>query len=508
MANLLVCCDGTWNAEDNKDNGEPVPTNVRQIFNCLQAIPGEQETRYQSGVGTGGIFDKVLGGALGIGISEDIRDCYQWLSDKYRSGDRIFLFGFSRGAFSARSLAGMICRYGLADFSVCDATEREEVVSEIYSKGYREKGSREMLLSLDMNIRFYPDSDKVFFIGVWDTVGALGIPDDKALLDLFDDPKHYAFHDTTLSPSVSFARQALAIDERRGSFAPTLWEKDSNNTTSDLLQKWFPGVHSDVGGGYKQNGLSDGALMWMIEELQKAAPDINWNENLIKQIKPDYQALLHDSHIGVMKALITVPRTIPNIRSREDEYHVSALLRHDDPPREQGQYLNIRTLLPGEKLVIDIYARHQYNWIGIYLEAGKEYRFSAEGAWADSTIACGPKGEGGEAFNAQEILRTFGTLIGKVENTVFHELLGRENANFVGSKRHDEYPWFCLVGAIANGANPKLDGTVASMESFMIGEHNTHKVEKSGYLYCYANDAWAFYANNRGYLTLTIEEVG
>lgn len=506
MANLLVCCDGTWNAKDNQDDGVYAPTNVRQLFNCLKEIPGEQETRYQAGVGTGNILDKVLGGALGMGVSEDIRDCYQWLCDKYQPGDRIFLFGFSRGAFSARSLGGMICRYGLADFSVCDATEREEVVSEIYSKGYREEGSKEMLMALDMNIEFHPNSDQVFFIGVWDTVGALGVPDDKAILDLFDDPKKYAFHDTSLSPSIQYARQALAIDEKRGSFSPTLWIKEDGNSTSDLVQKWFPGVHCDVGGGYKESGLSDGALLWMLEEIKEAAPDIEWHENLIDQIAPDYKATLHDSHTGAMKALITSPRSIPDIQHNQNQFHFSALRRHSDPPRAYGQYLQTRTLGPGEKLTLDIYARHQHYWTGIYLFKGKTYRFKADGAWADSTIICGPQGEGSDGFNAQEILRSVGTLIGKVETTIFQELLGRENANFIGSKRHDECPWFCLMGAIANGGNPEKDGTASPMESFMIGEEKVYTVNKSGYLYCYANDAWAFYANNRGYITLEIEE--
>ncbi len=100
---LIVCCDGTWNSEDNKDDGVLAPTNVFKIFNALRCDE-TQLTRYQSGVGSGGLIDKVMGGTIGLGLSEDIRDCYQWLATHYQEGDELFLFGFSRGAFTARSL--------------------------------------------------------------------------------------------------------------------------------------------------------------------------------------------------------------------------------------------------------------------------------------------------------------------------------------------------------------------------------------------------------------------
>lgn len=255
MQNLIVCCDGTWNSPNNEDDGELAPTNVFKLFNSVDLASGtNQLSRYQSGVGTGNLIDKVVGGGFGYGLSEDIRDCYQWLSVKYNPGDKVFLFGFSRGAFTARSLAGLICKYGIAKNLTKGLDDR---IQKIYKQGY--KGNK----TIDDDW-FHTDSNKVEFIGVWDTVGALGVPDDKAIANLFDNPANYRFHDTKLSSNVKYARHAIALDEKRGSFTPTLWNVKTN--TDRIKQVWFPGVHSDVGGGYKESGLSDCALLWMIKE--------------------------------------------------------------------------------------------------------------------------------------------------------------------------------------------------------------------------------------------------
>lgn len=249
MKNLIVCCDGTWNDQQNMDDGVPAPTNIKKIFDASidgALNPDEtngieyQLTRYQAGVGTEGLLDKMIGGLLGKGLSEDIRDCFQWLSDKYTAGDKIFIFGFSRGAFAARSLAGLIGKYGLVDFENSMGPSKAELVEEIYTKGYRNKKP------LRDQIHFHNDSTSVSFLGVFDTVGALGIPNDKEILELFDNSEAHQFHDTTLSNRVKKARHAVAIDERRGSFSPTLWSNENDH--QNVKQVWFSGVHSDIGG--------------------------------------------------------------------------------------------------------------------------------------------------------------------------------------------------------------------------------------------------------------------
>ena len=136
---LVVCCDGTWNDPGNEDEGELAPTNVVRLRNALVNDPEVQEVHYQPGVGTEGPNDKVFGGAFGVGLAEDIRECYQWLATKYRAGDAVCLFGFSRGAFTARCVAAIVCRFGVLDVTRLEGLTVEAVVKRIYTKGYRNK---------------------------------------------------------------------------------------------------------------------------------------------------------------------------------------------------------------------------------------------------------------------------------------------------------------------------------------------------------------------------------
>ncbi|WP_028866218.1 DUF2235 domain-containing protein [Psychromonas aquimarina] len=502
MRNLIVCCDGTWNDPNNEDDNVPAPTNVRKLFEAvdLKTSSPKQLSRYQAGVGTGGLVDKVMGGIVGYGLSEDIRDCYQWLSDKYQAGDRIFLFGFSRGAFTARSLAGLIGKYGLIDFSLHQKDSRNQIVQQVYRDAYRNDKA------LDGNVHFHENSKQIDFIGVWDTVGALGVPDDKALLNIFDNSKKYQFHDVTLGDHIINARHALALNEKRGSFTPTLWSTQRNDDT--LKQIWFPGVHSDVGGGYKEQGLSDGALKWMIDEAcSENLPDgggIKLQNAMIEQIKPDPMDIEHDSHVGAMKALISAPRTIPNLDRPGVPVHHSVMLRRETAPINQGCYMDTRNFIDG-RIELDIYAKHPWNWTGIYLEKGKTYSFTASGEWMDAEIPCPAQGATDGKFHTGEIAHVALTITGWVEKG-WKKLLKNEQADFFGSKRVEHADWFCLMGAIANGGNPGRDGTHETLEQFEIGAGNRIKVHESGYLYCFANDAWGFYGNNRGYVTLTVEE--
>lgn len=495
MKNLIVCCDGTWNDEKNKDDGVAAPTNVRKIFEAaLDNDPTKQQTRYQSGVGTEGILDKAIGGMLGVGISEDIRDCYQWLSDKYTAGDRIYLFGFSRGAFTARSLAGMIGKLGLIDFDKNAGTSRSKLVEKAYVEGYRNGQD------LSDNIHCHNNSNAIHFIGVFDTVGALGIPDDKQILDLFDSPTKYRFHDTKLSNDVKKARHAVALDERRGSFTPTLWENvESHN---DAKQLWFPGVHSDIGGGYKETGLSDCTLKWMTTEAQEA--QLLFNESLIDQITPDEKGLLHDSYTGAMKVLRTAPRNIPQVTFNSSQIGLSnyAKSRIENPPIHQGKYLNTRDF-QNDQVTVDVYAIHRWYWTGIYLEPGYKYIATATGEWLDNSIPCAPSGTTDGRFHLGEIVHLAGNLVAKGES-LWKNLTKNERADFFGTKRVEHADWFELVGAVANNGNPNKDGTHAQLETIVLGAEKTFEVTKPGYLYCFANDAWGFYQNNRGYVTLEL----
>lgn len=504
MRNLIVCCDGTWCDEDSTDDGIVSPSNVLKVFRgvdqSIQNGAPHQLTRYQSGVGTEGIMKKLLGGLVGYGLNEDIEDCYYWLSDKFEVGDKIFLFGFSRGAFTARSLAGLITRYGLLKLPKDDALKSAKAVKELYRNGYR-KGNEDVARSYS----FHKNSDSIDFLGVWDTVGALGIPDDKSILDLFDNPLSYQFHDVQLSLKVKQARHALALDEERGSFTPTLWVGTANRDNDTVKQVWFPGVHSDIGGGYKEQGLSDCTLKWMVDEARSfPGSTLRFKEGFFQQVNPNSFDMVHDSHVGIMKALIPSPRSVPKLVESE-RVSPCVLERIENPPIQQSDYRPLKPFIDNE-IEIDIYAKHPWSWTGVYLEAGKEYRFQATGVWFDKNIPCPPSGASDDEFHLGEVFHVLGAAFGKVESA-WEKVIGNKNADFAGTRRYESSDWFCLMGSIANGSQPSRDGTPDDHETFEIGVNKTKKVDKSGYLYCFANDAWGLYGNNRGYVTLIVSEV-
>jgi uncharacterized protein (DUF2235 family) len=239
---IVFCADGTWDSAPND-------TNVYKLFKAL-SISSDQIVFYDDGVGSDGTpLEKLAGGAMGAGLCQKIKDGYTKIAHVYDQGDDIFLFGFSRGAFTARSLAGMIAICGLPTGSFDD-----NLVNDAF-QAYRNPDQR---AALDAKYGMF--DAKLKMVGVWDTVGSLGIP---ALLGGVD-PLVYGFLDTSLHPDVLNACQALAIDERREEFPPTLWTPPSPPVPGQVLEQvWFSGVHCDVGGGYPETGLSDITFSWM-----------------------------------------------------------------------------------------------------------------------------------------------------------------------------------------------------------------------------------------------------
>jgi hypothetical protein len=510
MSNIIVCCDGTWNTPEQDAAGVPVPTNVVRIFNALADVDAdgvEQEKYYHPGVGTDGSWwHKLAGGAAGVGLDKNIMSAYRWLGAHLRPDDRIFLFGFSRGAYTVRSLAGLITTCGLLDLTGLSEQETWKRVAIVYQKGYRKRKPREQWAGDWAFHRTGKPTEAVtiFFLGVWDTVGALGVPDDMSILNLLDDRKNYAFHDTTLSDQVEHARHAVAIDEMRASFSPTLWTQIHSRPT--VKQLWFPGVHCDVGGGYPEKGLSDGALEWMIKEA--GALELEFQPEMLRQVRPDFQDVLHSSRSGLFKFFRSQPRSIPSLvsTSNPSTVHQSALDRRNNPPITQVPYRPTFLLKVGEQKRLPIYAVNPWNETGLYLEAGAKYRLTASGEWMDRDIKCGPDGKRNSAFRMSEIAHMAGTLFGKAE-TMFKKLSGNEAADFRGTKREEAYHWFTLLGAVANGGNPEPDGTPQPHTIFPIGAGCTLEIDRPGYLCCFANDAWHFYDNNRGSVELKIERV-
>jgi len=247
---IVFCADGTWD-----DTGKN--TNVYKIFKAL-TTSADQVPYYDDGVGSDGLpIEKLLGGAFGTGLSQKIKDGYTKIAQVYEQGDELFLFGFSRGAFTARSLAGMISDCGLPTANFTDA------IVDTAFQAYRNKDQRAALLAgISKTCNLY--DAKLSMVGVWDTVGSLGIPaifgGVSALL--------YGFLDTNLHPDVLHAYHALALDERRCEFPATLWTSPAPGQT--LEQVWFTGVHCDVGGSYPDDpdgtALSDLTLAWMMSK--------------------------------------------------------------------------------------------------------------------------------------------------------------------------------------------------------------------------------------------------
>ncbi|MFL5285601.1 MAG: T6SS phospholipase effector Tle1-like catalytic domain-containing protein, partial [Rhodopila sp.] len=275
---LVVCCDGTWNAAD----GGASATNVVRMLRCIarQAEDGTpQIVRYHPGVGTGNPLDHMLGGGLGIGLAPAIRDVYAFLANNYilanekNQGDEIFLFGFSRGAFTARSIAGLIGAIGLLH-----PTEMGR-----FMDAWR-------WAQLPANQRDINDLNKCFprrtrdvpirCIGVWDTVGALGVPRNRLLKGWHPCAETFRFHDTSRGSHVEHAFQALAIDERREPFEPVLWTAPRNPLEKQVIcQVWFAGVHADIGGGYADHGPAAIPFLWMLGQV---APLLALDEDAIR----------------------------------------------------------------------------------------------------------------------------------------------------------------------------------------------------------------------------------
>ena len=506
MKNMTICCDGTWNTPDQQVGGAPAPTNVVRLYNAVSAAGGNGEMQrkyYHPGVGTDGSWwDKMLGGGVGAGLDRNIMSAYRELCDHYETGDQIFLFGFSRGAYTVRSLAGLVSGCGLLDTRATPEEQIWQRIERVLQCGYRYKSERRDAWQA-LGWAFHPAPDgagaiPIRFVGVWDTVGALGIPDDMAVLNLLDNRHDYTFHDTELSASVQTARHALALDELRASFQPTLWS--SNLDGRDVRQLWFPGVHSDIGGGYHETGLSDGPLAWMIEEA--AACGLAFQDAMRQQIAPAFHGILHESGRGAFALMPTQPRSIPQIGARS-ELHRSALDRQSNPPIHQCPYRQPRSVPPAAALELDVFAAQKWNETGLWLEAGCAYAFTARGEWIDSSIKCGPAGASDGNFQPAELAHVAGTALGKVEDW-FKALANNDAAAFRFTKRHEDMPWFCLVGAVANGGGVDAKGHTLPHESFMIGADRVYIPKKSGYFFAYANDAWNCYGNNRGHVQLSV----
>jgi uncharacterized protein (DUF2235 family) len=338
---LVVCCDGTWNTPDEATKKVARPTNVTKL--ALSVLPRdehgtEQRAYYHPGVGTSR-RDHLSGGAFGVGLSANVLDAYLFLVDNYTDGDELWLFGFSRGAYTARSVAGLIRNCGILRH------ENRDRVHEAYAL-YRARAESPRGTASTLFRNAYSYEPRIRFIGVWDTVGALGIPEPPTKIGqvVFTRlNRRWSFHDTDLSTHVDAAFHALAIDERREAFKPTLWSQQEGAGSQHLEQVWFPGVHSDVGGGYPEAGLSDVAFRWMIDKARsfdlaiveppaRFGPpvDVDPGQSAVVDIAADPLAELHDSRTGVYKLAAPYLRPVGRQGHGSERISTAASLRHTE----------------------------------------------------------------------------------------------------------------------------------------------------------------------------------
>lgn len=315
---LVICCDGTWNSADQHQNGEPCPTSVLRLAYRVAASDGTspQVVHYNQGVGTGNKVDRWLGGAFGTGLEDNLFEAYRFLVANYNPGDEIYLFGFSRGAFTARSLAGLVRTSGILARS---HVERYGEALALY-RGRNDAPATDRATKFRRTFSIEPFT-RIKLVGVWDTVGARGIP-------ISSSRRKYEFHDLELSGAVEHGYHALALNEHRKPYNAALWSNAPKHlytypgdgiateaAEQTVQQVWFVGAHSDVGGGYggrSTANLSDIPLRWMITRAEAAglAFDANVARDLpLRDDSESCAAELHNSYSWKFKVAGRITRT-------------------------------------------------------------------------------------------------------------------------------------------------------------------------------------------------------
>nr|WP_276555667.1 DUF2235 domain-containing protein [Bradyrhizobium elkanii] len=378
---IILLLDGTWNDSDfgaydtnivrmreaisrtlRVSGSAKTATSPAAIPNDLKVTSTVTEEKlniifYERGVGTGAFLDRYFGGAFGQGLSTNIRRAYKFLSFHYEPGDEVFIFGFSRGAYTARSLVGYLHAAGLLRREQC-TPDLEQEAWDFYRAAPNDRlpGVWSSLLP-HMHDR---SKFRVSLLGVFDTVGALGIPLSAFRVANRD---KYEFHDVELSAITDVNLHALAIDEHRPAFEAAVWRKSKfKNFSTKTEQVWFAGAHADIGGGYinedtggeRAHALDDISLDWMIKRVRHYYPDFpidqdrGWKDLNDDEIRLRARSELHDSRTLIYKLFPFAYRSISNYpvavnrrrlpmivnvsRDRhaepiEERIHVSALFR-------------------------------------------------------------------------------------------------------------------------------------------------------------------------------------
>lgn len=307
MKRIVICSDGTWSSADRERDGERAPTHIPRLAEAVaraDSPDAEQRVYYGPGVGSeGNWLYRWFAGATGWGLSDNLKDAYRFVAEHYEPGDELYLFGYSRGAFTVRSLAGMIDTSGVLRHEFADRVDEAFDLYKSRSPLKRPDATE----AVGFRRRFaWADRTPIRFIGVWDTVGALGNP-----LMLHSSPlsRRVQFHDTQLGPTVRCAYHALAIDEQRRHFKAARWRLHPDARDQTMEQRWFVGAHADVGGGSRNEGLSDLTFDWMVRQARRCglavdqvvtAPDVfqgpaRSRRGLFRLIPPWHRPIAEDA---------------------------------------------------------------------------------------------------------------------------------------------------------------------------------------------------------------------
>jgi uncharacterized protein (DUF2235 family) len=317
--NIVVCCDGT--ANEFAQN----LTNVVKLYSTLVNSPDAQVTYYHPGLGTmepaGALTTfsrkatKLLGMAVGYGLSNDIRDAYVFLMKNYNPEDRLFFFGFSRGSYTVKAVCSLLKMYGLIrrdnEALVPYATRLMMGIDRARRGNQSHHEALDLYFGLARDFKSTLASDcKPWFVGVWDTVSSVGWIENPLKLPYISN-----------NPDIQIGRHAISMDERRAFFRSHLWRRPADPNAEygpkDVKQVWFPGVHCDVGGGYPEpeSGLSKGALDWMLEEAKQAGLLVDetkvqevLGKGSAKHARPDPNAEMHESLKGWWNLAELIPK--------------------------------------------------------------------------------------------------------------------------------------------------------------------------------------------------------
>lgn len=318
MANIVICADGTWNSPED-DLEKDYATNVLKLARAIKPKSRglKQHVFYDWGVGS--YYNRLGGGITGSGIQKNIVDAYRYIVQNYAANDKIYLFGFSRGAYTVRALCGLINNCGIVKRADAKLIAQAFRIYKSSSRRHHPDGQG----SIDFRSAHSHSSRKVHFVGAWDTVGALGIP--FSLMGLLQSEDE--FYDTKMGANVSFARHALAIDEQREDFEPTIW---ASRTGVNLKQVWFAGVHADIGGSYPPDKKSkafssDASLGWMLDEAK--ANGLKIESHIRTSLTDGASAKLHKSrkHVYRLKSPLHRPLVV---KEKPTKIHPSVKQRY------------------------------------------------------------------------------------------------------------------------------------------------------------------------------------